>query len=162
MSKDTGLRETWQCPGLQHCPLAGKDYLRHCVMEVRHAGQTSPCLFSRCLIYCCSPPYLMQIMLCNNLYIYDCVWPELPVSIHVSPLPEVSEHSRLDQAWGLTTQAGQVSGEKCTVSCIFNLRFSPSLIESGLTPDRGAITSSCCNDANCGNSLYPNVGCGLT
>lgn len=95
----------------------------------------------------------MQILLCNNLYIYDCVWPELPVPIPVSPLPGVSECGRLEQAGGLATQAGQVSCEKCTESCIFNLRFCPSLIESGLTPDAGAVTPSGCNDDNCGISL---------
>lgn len=125
VTKDTGLKETQQGPGMQ----LEKDIQGTVGWRWEVQGRSAPALFSQRLIQCCSPPYFMQILLCNNLYIYECVWPELPVPIPVSPLPGVSECGRLEQAGGLATQAGQVSCEKCTESCIFNLRFCPSLLE---------------------------------
>lgn len=70
MSKDTGWRENQQGPGMH----LEKDIQGTVGWRWDVQGKPAPVLFLERLIqYCCSPPYFVQILLCNYLYIYDCV-----------------------------------------------------------------------------------------
>lgn len=82
MSKDTGRGETQQGPGTH----LEKDIQGTVGWRSDVQGRPAPALFSQRLIQCCcSPPYFIQILLRNNLHIYDYVWPELPIAIPLSP-----------------------------------------------------------------------------